>query len=493
MIEVVVLFFIVIVIVLCILSIMYKCTDGSMDPNGFSSDTCLKLGDPKKKDDDKSITNKDDSVTESPLLSGGNLSGSLFGSSLSGEEDEVDYSPYVDYFTISKDGVKVDIYNDEDGNGEPDQFDSKVIKDVYSPGQCAKVCYEQSEDIDGFDCNAFKMDGKKCVLYWSQTKSGVTEDENVFRLKLPRTPKTHADQALIDAEQYTNGVLMYRGVDYTQAGLLYGSNVYMTSGMDAGHYNLSKEGSKLSTDINGAPPKSFYIENGYCVKVFDGPNGTGTGTEYTNSVPDVSGKTIKSFMVGTDSANGVECEYSDTAPTIGGSLVDGEYSYYTTDANLWTAQGGENQSAASITGCKRLSGDYSTDEGCFTAWNTGLGCNEPYCEPTYDETVLVETVPVETLDDVAIADKSIISHRPYEGPGPKPTSGSSSSAATTNTAIAATENTVAAVTSCKPKAYTQGCYDGDILDQCVNHQTQSVCVQGRAGYDDDIPCCEWKP
>ena len=108
MIEVVVLFFIVIVIVLCILSIMYKCTDGSMDPNGFSVDTCFKLGDPKKKDDDKSITNKDDSVTESPLLSGGNLSGSLFGSSLSGEEDEVDYSPYVDYYTISKNGVKVE-------------------------------------------------------------------------------------------------------------------------------------------------------------------------------------------------------------------------------------------------------------------------------------------------------------------------------------------------------------------------------------------------
>ena len=61
MIEVVVLFFIVIVIVLCILSIMYKCTDGSMDPNGFSVDTCFKLGDPKK-DDDKTSTKTDESV-----------------------------------------------------------------------------------------------------------------------------------------------------------------------------------------------------------------------------------------------------------------------------------------------------------------------------------------------------------------------------------------------------------------------------------------------
>jgi hypothetical protein len=370
MIEVVVLFFIVIVIVLCILSIMYKCTDGSMDPNGFSSDTCLKLGDPKKKDDDKSITNKDDSVTESPLLSGGNLSGSLFGSSLSGEEDEVDYSSYVDYYTISKDGVKVDIYNDEDGNGEPDQFDSKVIKDVYSPGQCAKVCYEQSEDIDGLDCNAFKMDGKKCVLYWSQTKSGVTEDENVFRLKLPRTPKTHADQALIDAEQYTNGVLMYRGVDYTQAGLLFDSNVYMTSGMDAGHYNLSGPitagGTPWGSGVHGAPPKSFYIENGYCVKTFDKLNGDGTATEYTNSVPDVSSKTIRSFIVGTDSANGVECEYSDTAPTITAYAGDDDdKGYYEFAMNMWSAHGGN---------------------------------------PVHNE----ETNPGSTV-------KSMISHRPYEG------------------------------------------------------------------------------
>ena len=381
MIEVVVLFFIVIVIVLCILSIMYKCTDGSMDPNGFSSDTCLKLGDPKKKDDDKSITNKDDSVTESPLLSGGNLSGSLFGSSISGEEDEVDYSSYVDYYTISKDGVRVDTFKDLDDDGEPDKFDSKVIDDVYSPGQCAKVCYEQSEDIDGYKCNAFKMDGKKCVLYWSQTKSGVTEDENVFRLKLPQRPHTHASQALQESTDSGSGVIMFREVDYNQGGLLYNSNVYMRMGMDVGHYRLSKEGSGNSADINGAPPKSFYIENGYCVKVFDGPDGTGTVTEYNTSVPDVSGKTIKSFMVGEYSDGGFDCEYSNTAPTIGGALVDGEYNYYTTDANLWPAQDG-------------ISGGTPASEE--------LRIND---RDAYD--ILM----------AAIADKSRISHRPYEGSG----------------------------------------------------------------------------
>ena len=428
MIEVVVLFFIVIVIVLCFLSIMYKCTDGSMDPNGFSSDTCLKLGDPKKKDDDKSITNKDDSVTESPLLSGGNLSGSLFGSSLSGEEDEVDYSSYVDYYTITKDGVKVDTFKDEDEDGEPDKFDSKVIKDVYSPGQCAKVCYEQSEDIDGLNCNAFKMDGKKCVLYWSQTKSGVTEDENVFRLKLPRSPKTHADQALIDAEQYSNGVLMYRGVDYTQPGLLFDSNVYMTSGMDAGHYNLSGPitagGTPWGSGVHGAPPKSFYIENGYCVKTFDELNGGGTATEYKNSVPDVSSKTRKSFMVGTDSANGVECEYSDTAPTITAYVGDDyDKGYYEFPANMWSAHGGN---------------------------------------PVHNE----ETDPGST-------DKSMILHRPYEGP------------------------TAAAAPSCVGKEIRDNfyCSVNKTEDVCLNSMRTKVIptVVGGVQYDvaHQVQACNW--
>jgi hypothetical protein len=225
------------------------------------------------------------------------------------------------------------------------------------------------------------MDGKKCVLYWSQTKSGVTEDENVFRLKLPQRPHTHASQALQESTDSGSGVIMFREVDYNQGGLLYNSNVYMRMGMDVGHYRLSKEGSGNSADINGAPPKSFYIENGYCVKVFDELNGGGTATEYKNSVPDVSSKTIKSFMVGTDSANGVECEYSDTAPTIGGALVGGEYSYYTTDANLWSAQGGTSPGT-------RESEDLRINDG------------DAY-----------------TIFMAAIAGKSKIPHRPYEGSG----------------------------------------------------------------------------
>ena len=317
MIEVVVLFFIVIVIVLCFLSIMYKCTDGSMDTNDFSVDTCFKLGDPKK-DDDKSSTNKDDSVTESPLLSGGGLVGSLFGSSLSEDEEDIDYSSYVDYYTISKDGVKVNEYGDLDEDGNPDFVDSIEV-DANGPGECAKICYDNTEDIGGYECNAFKMNSndRKCKLYWSQTSSGETEVENVFRLKTPRSPYTHTNQVLSEVEQSGSNVIMYRDPHYTNPGLLYNSNVYFRYGMEEGNYDLYDRGpigSPGTWEETTSPPNSFYIPSGYCVKVFSESQGGGEETEYNISVDDVSDKTIKSFMIGRDSDSGT-CEYSENNVT----------------------------------------------------------------------------------------------------------------------------------------------------------------------------------
>ena len=332
MIEVVVLFFIVIVIVLCILSIMYKCTDGSMDPNGFSSDTCLKLGDPKKKDDDKSITNKDDSVTESPLLSGGNLSGSLFGSSLSGEEDEVDYSPYVDYFTISKDGVKVEEH-ELDTWGEVDKLDSLEV-DANGPGECAKICYEKDEIIGHHDCNAFKMNsnGRKCKLYWSTSESGVTEDENVFRLKARRGPYTHEAQAEEDAvELGGTNVMFYNDKNYTNPGLLYHHNIYFKNGAEDGRYTFSSN-----------PPKSIYIPEDRCVKTYgEGDNsfdnvGDGKVTEYTMSQSDFPN--YKSLEVGT--FTGGFCEYlGDETNDDVVHFIRSPPNYYNLPGNQWASKG----------------------------------------------------------------------------------------------------------------------------------------------------------
>ena len=333
MIEVVVLFFIVIVIVLCILSIMYKCTDGSMDPNGFSSDTCLKLGDPKKKDDDKSITNKDDSVTESPLLSGGGLLGSLFGSSISGEEDEVDYSSYVDYFTISKNGVKVEEH-ELDTWGEVDKLDSLEV-DANGAGECAKICYEKDEIIGRHDCNAFKMNsnGRKCKLYWSTSESGVTEDENVFRLKARRGPYTHEAQAEEDAvELGGTNVMFYNDKNYTNPGLLYHHNIYFKNGAEDGRYTFGSNS-----------PKSIYIPEDRCVKTYgEGDNsfdnvGDGKVTDYTMSQRDFPN--YKSLEVGTRNSAG-DCEYlGDETNDDVVHFIRSPPNYYNLPGNQWASKG----------------------------------------------------------------------------------------------------------------------------------------------------------
>lgn len=330
MIEVVVLFFIVIVIVLCFLSIMYKCTDGSMDTNDFSVDTCFKLGDPKK-DDDKSSTNKDDSVTESPLLSGGGLVGSLFGSSLSGEEEEVDYSSYVDYYTISKDGVKVEP-GTFDTWGEVDKLDSLEV-DANGPGECAKICYEKDEIIGHHDCNAFKMNsnGRKCKLYWSTSKSGVTEDENVFRLKARRGPYTHEAQSEQDAnEMGGTEVMFYNDKNYTNPGLLFNNNIYFGTGAEVGRYQFSNN-----------PPKSIYIPEGRCVQTFGkGDNmgfdnvGNGKVTEYTTNQSEFPN--YKSLEIGT--VTGGLCNFPGPGDDVQ-HFMDTRQSYYNLPGNQWPSKG----------------------------------------------------------------------------------------------------------------------------------------------------------
>lgn len=50
---------------------------------------------------------------------------------------------------------------------------------------------------------------------------------------------------------------------------------------------------------------------------------------------------------------------------------------------LNTATSDAAAAAASITGCKRISGKYSSDETCMQGWRSGLGCGGEYCGPTY--------------------------------------------------------------------------------------------------------------
>ncbi len=101
--ELLILFLVLICILLIVTGITYKCTDGTTNTEDFSFDKCFKFGENKTPEDDKSQDEKL-TATKSPLLSDGNNSmGSLFGSKLvSNDDDEVDYSSYVDYYTRDK-------------------------------------------------------------------------------------------------------------------------------------------------------------------------------------------------------------------------------------------------------------------------------------------------------------------------------------------------------------------------------------------------------
>jgi hypothetical protein len=289
MIEVAVLFFIVIVIVLCILSIMYKCTDGTMVADDFSTGTCFKLGDPTKKDDDKapSVADAGGGGTSSPLLAGSGMSGSLFGGNIV-DDTEVDYSPYVDYFRISNDGVRVNEYDvDMDEDGIPDFTDSIEVR-VSGPGECAKICYEKEKQIDDYECNAFKMKpgSNECTLYWSQSKSGVTETEPVYRLKVPRKPATHAAEAINTYKNHPR-VEMFSDIEYQ---------------------NLMFYSDYITYFQPGNGPKSLFIPGYNCIKTYKTSEPVGEFKEYSLSQPDLSNEEIGTLFIGTINSLG-ECVY----------------------------------------------------------------------------------------------------------------------------------------------------------------------------------------
>lgn len=229
---------------------MYKCTDGTMNASDFSFKDCFKFGDESddKPQEDKSATEE---VTASPLLSDSSLMGNLIGSgSIDNEDDEgeVDYSSYMDYYKSSTTpvrareetiqvclGIRENYWGGcaatEDHDGNPVDGSKRVDSDPpikkyidyldvdvrNGVGECAKICYDQDETIDGKACNAFQMnnDNKKCRLFWSQSdqvdNGGRTN--KVYRLKTTRGSADHESE--LESKYYEgSNVVTFSSTDY---------------------------------------------------------------------------------------------------------------------------------------------------------------------------------------------------------------------------------------------------------------------------------------
>ena len=312
MIELLVLFLIIITIIICVMLMMYKCTDGTMSTSDFSGAKCLDFGLQAKSNVISNVTTS--TVTSSPLLSGdGGSMGNLFGSGGSGDDDDdVDYSSYVDYYKISNDGVKVNQYPDRNQDGEPDFVDS-VDVEVYGPGECAKICYENEKLIDDRSCNAFKMtsDGKKCTLYWSQSDSGRRETESVYRLKQPRDSYSHEIEKENDLMESSSNVHVFSYANYG------GSDPLGRQFELDGDYNLAMK------------YYSVIIPSGRCVQTCSERNLQGCSSSHFNLSQRYVPGGFESIRVGVPSVSGSdECEFR--------SRDDGsEEPFMEVDGNRW--------------------------------------------------------------------------------------------------------------------------------------------------------------
>jgi len=139
-------------------------------------------------------------------------------------------------------------------------------------------------------CNAFKMDpdGRTCTLYWSQSKTGNTTDENVYRLKNPNAPDSHEtdlENALIFAN---SNVHVFSGTNYEHKHEQYDWD---------GEYNLDDE------------YNSIIVPGDRCVYLYSDVDLTGQQSEpiYTSQRNIVPG--FRSIRIGSPSEDGMSCDY----------------------------------------------------------------------------------------------------------------------------------------------------------------------------------------
>ena len=301
MIELLILFLVVIIIILCTISVTYKCTKRSMKLSDFSFDNCVYT-------ENKTVATSENKVDipDTPLMSE-----AVF-ETITGDEEQ-DYSNVIDYFELSRTAVRVDDEND--------------YKDVYAatPGECAKICYEKEEDIGDLDyeCNAFQTDGRrKCRIFWSVSAfedKRTTDDQLAFRIKTPRDKESH-EKRKEKEKGLTGQVYIYTGDNYHG----------IEEALPFQNYT--------SCHIGGTRIKSIIVPIGYAVELFTSKDYSGTSMVFYESqrklpspyyenvksikIAQISNENLK-FYEDVYSQEGEEIRMSDSCDNTSGNDASG--------------------------------------------------------------------------------------------------------------------------------------------------------------------------
>ena len=320
-----------------------------------------------------------------------------------------------------------------------------VLAAATSKTDCAKICYNDEVPMRGESdvCNGFVSDGfSRCMLYPSNdpvSGGSLESGEKSYSLKRPK-----------DGGSSFN---LFKSVQKETAYRLDGGTLQF-----AGQHDVN------CVDTN---------QNGLMTNFSFNPRGTHVNVAYTCLFSDTLNLANSSYTTKTPQQNGEFGHLSPLDINCGNSFI-----------NRWKVESDGTDIKVKYTCTTNRTSDAS---GCDTSTTSG------------DFGVAAKAGAMSSARVRCPANKALTQFK-WTGDGtisytccPKPTSGSSSSAASTtveNTAIGETED-VAVVTACKPRGLRSDC--GPSSSQCGNQGTSAACDTIRIGFNDGISCCKWEP
>ena len=320
-----------------------------------------------------------------------------------------------------------------------------VVAAATSKTDCAKICYNDEVPMRGESdvCNGFVSDGfSRCMLYPSNdpvSGGSLESGEKSYSLKRPK-----------DGGSSFN---LFKSVQKETAYRLDGGTLQF-----AGQHDVN------CVDTN---------QNGLMTNFSFNPRGSQVNVDYTCLVSDTIKLSGSSYTTKTPQRGGEFTHLSPLDINCGNNFI-----------TKWKVESEGTDIKVKYTCTTNRTSDAS---GCDTSTTSG------------DFGVAAKAGAMSSARVRCPANKALTQFK-WTGDGtisytccPKPTSGSSSSAASTtveNSENSAIED-VAVVKACKPRANIGAC--GSSFSQCGNQGTSAACDTIRIGFNDAISCCKWEP